>query len=61
LAGGRMVAHPLPGASGAPRRWLAVSGPEGRLRVADATLALAEAGARLATQRLDTSDEEVTP
>ncbi|MDN3522320.1 helix-turn-helix domain-containing protein [Halomonas ramblicola] len=61
LAGGRMVAHPLPTTPGAPLRWLAVSGPEGRLVAADATLALAEASARLEAQRRDTPIPEVTP
>lgn len=61
LAGGRMVAHPMPITPGAPRRWLAISGPEGRLPVADATLALAEAIAWLETRRHDTPVPEATP
>lgn len=44
LAGGVMVVHPLPGS---PSRWLALSGPEGRLVPADAIRALAEASAGL--------------
>ncbi|MGM0983520.1 MAG: helix-turn-helix domain-containing protein [Pseudomonadota bacterium] len=60
LPGGCMVTHPLPETPGAPRRWLALSGPEGRLTVADANLALAEAGADLQTPRGNTG-EEVTP
>ncbi|SDO95670.1 transcriptional regulator, IclR family [Halomonas shengliensis] len=44
LAGGVMVIHPLPGT---PPRWLALSGPKGRLAMAESTDALAEVAAEL--------------
>ncbi|MEQ5801774.1 helix-turn-helix domain-containing protein [Halomonas sp. H10-9-1] len=54
LAGGVMVAHPLPGS---PPRWLALSGPEGRLVTATADRALAEAIHHLDTPPGDVVEE----
>lgn len=54
LAGGVMVVRPLPGS---PPRWLALSGPEGRLVPADAIRALADAICSLETPSGDVVEE----
>lgn len=54
LAGGAMVTHPLPGC---PARWLALSGPAGRLVTADASRALADAIRHLEARSGDITEE----
>lgn len=50
LPGGMLVTHPLDGLPGSPVRWLALSGPSGRLSPRRAARALADAAGRLAAR-----------
>ncbi|WP_299230585.1 helix-turn-helix domain-containing protein [uncultured Halomonas sp.] len=60
FAGGVMVTQPLPELPGVPRRWLALSGPTGRLNSNQASQALARATASLECRPGGADAEEVS-